>query len=116
MPDIALTVLDKCCSVSEPKKSEQGSASADKEQDKKSKKKKKKSVGENIVELEEQLNSATNDGQAGDLTKDETQLQKLRFVYTYEFLDDQFLLKKWQDPDGELFNRSLLLLIWRLVD
>lgn len=112
MPDIALTVLDKCCSVIEPKKSEQGPAPSDKEQDKKSKKKKKKSVGEDIVELEEQLNSVTNDGQAGDLTKDETQLQKLRFVYTYEFLDDQFLLKKWQDPkDGELFNRCLLLLI-----
>ena len=59
----------------------------------KKEKKKKKSKGEDMIELVEQLNNTNAD--TSGLTKDETQLQKLTFVYTYEFLDDQFLVKEW---------------------
>ena len=96
MPDIALIVLNKCCTIIPKNKNEQVTSNADDKKEKK-KKKRKTSTGENMIELEEQLNNtnAETDG----LTKDETQLRKLTFVYTYEFLDDQFLLKQWEKED-----------------
>jgi hypothetical protein len=109
MPDIALIVLNKCCTTIAQKKNEQLSDNADNDNDKtamktKSKISKKKSRDENMIELEEQLNNNTNTGEISGITKDETQLQKLTFVYTYEFLDDQFLLKKWQQADRKSTN------------
>jgi ankyrin repeat protein len=90
MPDIALIVLNKCCTIITKNKTEQ--VSSDNED--KKKKKDKKSHEVNIIELQEQLNNNNNADTSG-LTKDETQLQKLTLVYTYEFLDDQFLLNEW---------------------
>ncbi|CAF1140837.1 unnamed protein product, partial [Rotaria sordida] len=109
MPDIALIVLDKCCRVITKNKNEQSSLNNNENKNEKKKKKKKKSTQENLLELEEQLNS--DNIETSGLTKDETQLQKLTFVYTYEFLDDQFLLPEWLqekteghfEPDGRLY-------------
>ncbi|CAF3006428.1 unnamed protein product [Rotaria sp. Silwood2] len=108
MPDIALIVLNKCCTVITKNKSEQV-ALDNENKDEKKKKKTKKSVQEKILELQENLKS--NNIETSGLTKDETQLQKLTFVYTYEFLDDQFLLHEWEqehteghfEPDGRLY-------------
>ncbi len=106
MPDIALIVLGKCCKIIPKNKNDQSSSSnADDQKDKK-KKKGKKSTTENIVELREQLNS--NNADTSGLTKDETQLQKLTFLYNYEFLDDQFLLKKWEQGTSKLFINILI--------
>ncbi|UJR27150.1 hypothetical protein I4U23_008449 [Adineta vaga] len=115
MPDIALIVLNKCCTIITKTKTEQISSENDDPNDtkkkKKKKKKQKKSATENIIELEEQLNDNNNNIDTSGLTKDETQLQKLKFVYTYEFLDDQFLVREWAkpefddpfEPDGRLY-------------
>lgn len=95
MPDIALIVLNKCCKIVARTKTEQVSTEGADEDDKKKKKKRRKSAVENIIELEEQLNS--NQADTSGLTKDETQLQRLTFLYNYEFLDDQFLLQNWKE-------------------
>lgn len=96
MPEIALIVLNKCCKINLPKKIVDQSDQS--EDTSKKKKKKKKTAGENIIELEEQLNANNDNAETAELAKDESQLQKLTFVYTYEFLDDQFLMEKWRDP------------------
>jgi hypothetical protein len=101
MPDIALIVLNNCCLIKTKNKTEQSPDDENKKQ--KKKKKIKKSKDENMIELEEQLKTATPE--TSGLTKDETQLQKLTFHYTYEFLDDQFLLKDWQKNEGKLLRR-----------
>jgi ankyrin repeat protein len=96
MPDIALIVLNKCCTVITKGKNEQLSSDDESKKVKKNKKN-KKSTNENIMELEEQLNNNNNNKtETSGLTKDETQLQRLTLVYTYEFLDDQFLLNEWK--------------------
>jgi len=100
MPDIALIVLNKCCTIIAQSKNEQILSSNNENKKEKKRKKRKKSTNENIIELEEQLNS-TNPETSG-LTKDETQLQNLTFSYTYEFLDDQFLLNQWKAGTGKL--------------
>jgi ankyrin repeat protein len=97
MPDIALIVLNKCCTVMKEKKYEQTSS----ENEEKKKKKDKKSNEINVIELEEHLNR--NNAETSGLTKDETQLQKLTLVYIYEFLDDQFCLTSWQEGKGKLY-------------
>jgi hypothetical protein len=98
MPDIALIILNKCCTVILTGKNDQTSLTDENNQTKR-KKKRPKSDHENILELEEQLNNNSTD--IGGLTKDETQLEKLKLVYTYEFLDDQFTLKEWQKGTGK---------------
>lgn len=100
MPDIALAVLNKCCTVMKKGKNEQGSSN---NEQKKSKKKRKQSAQENILELEEQ-NKITDE--TSGLTKDETQLQKLTFVYRYEFLDDQYSLQAWADGQSKLNKKN----------
>ncbi|CAF3449980.1 unnamed protein product [Rotaria sp. Silwood1] len=108
MPDIALIVLNKCCIVITKNKSEQSSLDDENKHEKK-KKKPKKSIQENLLELQENLHSSNIE--TSGLTQDETQLQKLTLVYTYEFLDDQFLLQEWIkekpdiyfEPDGRLY-------------
>lgn len=87
MPDIALIVLNKSCKVVTLTKNEQISEEN----------KKKKSNVENIVDLEEQINHQQNQIGTVEMIKDETQRKKLKFIYTYEFLDDQFLLKSWME-------------------
>ncbi|CAF3400425.1 unnamed protein product [Rotaria socialis] len=116
MPDIALIVLNRCCTITTKSKNEQLSSNNDNTNENK-KNKIKKSKQEYILELEEQLNS--NNIETSGLSKDETQIHNLAFVYTYEFLDDQFLHEKWQkgdtdsifEPDGRLYpgmnNREL---------
>lgn len=105
MPEIALIVLNKCCKITLAKKTvDQANQSKDKQ-----KKKKKKTAGENIIELEEHLNANDEGAETAELAKDETQLQKMTFTYTYEFLDDQFLLKKWQEGSGKLIAKEFSL-------
>ncbi|CAF0887601.1 unnamed protein product [Adineta ricciae] len=113
-PDIALTVLDKCCAIRTQTKAEQVSSENDDPNSKtKKKKKQKKSTVENIIELGEQMNNQAAALDASGLTKDVSQLQKMKFVYTYEFLDDQFVTSLWEtekqltddpfEPDGRLY-------------
>ena len=101
MPDIALIVLNKCCSVISRAKNDQNASGDDGSSEKKKSKKKskKKATDENLIELEEQLNN--DNAETAGLTKDETQLQKLTFKYTYEFLDDQFLLSYWEKNESK---------------
>ena len=93
MPDIALIVLNKCCTFIAKGKNDQ-IVSVDESGKENRRKKRKKTANENIIELEEQMNNPHAD--TSGLMKDETQLEKLTLVYTYEFLDDQFLLNEWQ--------------------
>ncbi|CAF1272276.1 unnamed protein product [Adineta steineri] len=109
MPDVALIVLNKCCTVLGTNKVDQTLSTKNDEQEKKKKKQRKQLTAEDILELEEQLNNKNAD--TSGLTKDDTQFHKLTFVYSYEFLDDQFLLTYWADkksektfePDGRLY-------------
>ena len=86
-PNIALIVLNKCCELKRQSKNEQTKP--------KKEKKKKKSTIENIIELEEPVQTP----EITELSKDETQWKNSLLVYTYEFLDDQFLLNKWQEGE-----------------
>ena len=95
MPDVALIVLNKSCKIISQKKNEQISTVENTKTPTK-KSKKEKSTSENLFELEEQMNQSGNQIETSDLTKDETQRKKLKFIYTYEFLDDQYLLEYWQ--------------------
>ena len=104
MPDIALIVLNKCCSIITQNENEQVSPNNENKKEKK-RVKKRKPMLENFAELEEQINKDNMD--TSGLTKDETRLQKLTFVYVYEFLDDQFLLRKWKEGESKLFQDIL---------
>lgn len=95
MPDVALIVLNKCISIKVNNKNEEKTSDNETKQGKNNKKR-QISVNENVIELEDQnIDNLETSG----LTKDEAQLQKLTFIYTYEFLDDQFAVKYWKkDP------------------
>lgn len=103
MPDLALIVLNQCFHRTENKMEDYSNEN---------KKPTKKTRKEYFIQLEEQIKNPTeNQLELTGLTKDETQMKKLVLVYTYEFLDDQFLLKEWQkgtnedffEPDGRLY-------------
>lgn len=96
MPDIALIVLNKCCTIMVRPRNEQTLSTDEQGRPRK----KKRTVNENIIELEEHLKNAQHPGTTG-LLKDETQLEKLTLVYTYEFLDDQFLHQEWRKSTSE---------------
>ena len=102
MPDIALIVLNKCCTVLVRSKGEQQSA-IDEIIPRGQKKKNKRTVHQNLLELEEQLKYAHETETTG-LLKDETQLERLTLAYSYEFLDDQFVHREWQKPTRKSFE------------
>lgn len=99
MPDVALIVLNKCCIIT-LNKTEQSSPDIDNDEEKKHKI--RKHTKKRTPELGDTLHKGNVE--TIGLIKDEAQIQKLAFIYTYEFLDDQFLLKKWKENERKLFN------------